>query len=50
MSVRWCPRRYEERGRLAAYLENRVREGCLAVDTVVYHGGGQGAVLLIGVE
>ncbi|AZM59833.1 MULTISPECIES: DAK2 domain-containing protein [unclassified Streptomyces] len=35
---------------VAARLENRVREGYLAVDTVVYHGGGQGAVLLIGVE
>ncbi|MEV5933638.1 hypothetical protein AB0L56_13065 [Streptomyces sp. NPDC052079] len=47
------PRRYEERGRLthlAAHLEKRLREGCLAVDTVIYQGGGQGAVLLIGVE
>ncbi|GGX20792.1 dihydroxyacetone kinase [Streptomyces malachitofuscus] len=35
---------------VAAHLENRVREGYLAVDMVVYHGGGQGAVLLIGVE
>ncbi|MFJ5558429.1 DAK2 domain-containing protein [Streptomyces sp. NPDC093250] len=35
---------------VAAHLENRVREGYLAVDTVIYQGGGQGAVLLIGVE
>ncbi|MGW1214685.1 DAK2 domain-containing protein [Streptomyces sp. NPDC002499] len=31
-------------------LEARVREGYLAVDTVVYRGGRQGALLLIGVE
>ncbi|MEV5354338.1 DAK2 domain-containing protein [Streptomyces sp. NPDC052693] len=31
-------------------LEGRVREGYLAVDTVVYRGGRQGALLLIGVE
>ncbi|MEU5466056.1 hypothetical protein AB0H06_31310, partial [Streptomyces althioticus] len=31
-------------------LEARVREGYLAVDTVVHHGGRQGSVLLIGVE
>ncbi|CAL9427323.1 DAK2 domain-containing protein [Streptomyces pilosus] len=35
---------------VAARLRSRVREGYLAVDTVVYHGGRQGAVLLIGVE
>ncbi|MFE4050768.1 DAK2 domain-containing protein [Streptomyces sp. YIM B13518] len=35
---------------VAARLETRVREGYLAVDTVVYHGGRQGALLLIGVE
>lgn len=35
---------------VAARLETRVREGYLAVDTVVYDGGGQGALLLIGVE
>ncbi|MBT3163142.1 dihydroxyacetone kinase, partial [Streptomyces sp. Vc74B-19] len=35
---------------VAERLEARVREGYLAVDTVVYHGGRQGAVLLIGVE
>ncbi|MET7295456.1 DAK2 domain-containing protein [Streptomyces griseoloalbus] len=35
---------------IAAHLETRVREGYLAVDTVVYHGGRQGALLLIGVE
>ncbi|MFI8088706.1 DAK2 domain-containing protein [Streptomyces sp. NPDC086080] len=35
---------------VAAHLESRVREGYLAVDTVVYRGGRQGAVLLIGVE
>lgn len=34
----------------AAHLEARVRESYLAVDTVVYHGGRQGALLLIGVE
>ncbi|MFB8248328.1 DAK2 domain-containing protein [Streptomyces sp. NPDC055952] len=32
------------------HLEARVREGHLAVDTVVYRGGRQGALLLIGVE
>ncbi|MET9152421.1 DAK2 domain-containing protein [Streptomyces griseoflavus] len=37
-------------GSVAAHLESRVREGYLAVDTVTYHGGRQGAVLLIGVE
>ncbi|MDQ1016006.1 DAK2 domain-containing protein [Streptomyces afghaniensis] len=35
---------------IAEHLESRVREGYLAVDTVVYRGGRQGAVLLIGVE
>ncbi|MET9912014.1 DAK2 domain-containing protein [Streptomyces sp. NPDC006476] len=35
---------------VAARLEARVRESYLAVDTVVYHGGRQGALLLIGVE
>ncbi|MGY1497284.1 DAK2 domain-containing protein [Streptomyces sp. QTS52] len=35
---------------IAAHLEARVREGYLAVDTVVYQGGRQGALLLIGVE
>ncbi|MEZ3181321.1 DAK2 domain-containing protein [Streptomyces pimonensis] len=35
---------------VAARLETRVRQGYLAVDTVVYHGGRQGALLLIGVE
>ncbi|MEU9353653.1 DAK2 domain-containing protein [Streptomyces griseoloalbus] len=35
---------------VAAHLEARVREGYLAVDTAVYHGGRQGALLLIGVE
>ncbi|CAL9411754.1 DAK2 domain-containing protein [Streptomyces sp. enrichment culture] len=35
---------------VAAHLETRVREGYLAVDTVVYRGGRQGALLLIGVE
>ncbi|MFD5494880.1 DAK2 domain-containing protein [Streptomyces sp. GDS52] len=35
---------------LAAHLEARVRENHLAVDTVLYHGGRQGALLLIGVE
>ncbi|MEU6668357.1 DAK2 domain-containing protein [Streptomyces sp. NPDC046727] len=33
-----------------AHLEARVRESYLAVDTVVYRGGRQGALLLIGVE
>ncbi|MFF4350816.1 DAK2 domain-containing protein [Streptomyces sp. NPDC001530] len=35
---------------IAARLESRVRESYLAVDTVVYRGGRQGALLLIGVE
>ncbi|WP_308286527.1 DAK2 domain-containing protein [Streptomyces griseorubiginosus] len=35
---------------VAARLETRVRESYLAVDTVVYRGGRQGALLLIGVE
>ncbi|MGZ3117963.1 DAK2 domain-containing protein [Streptomyces sp. H62] len=35
---------------VAAHLEARVREAYLAVDTVVYRGGRQGAPLLIGVE
>ncbi|WP_344349205.1 DAK2 domain-containing protein [Streptomyces nogalater] len=35
---------------VAGHLEARVRESYLAVDTVVYHGGRQGALLLIGVE
>ncbi|MZF89285.1 DAK2 domain-containing protein [Streptomyces sp. SID5643] len=35
---------------VADQLEGRVREGYLAVDTVVYRGGRQGALLLIGVE
>ncbi|MFL5996635.1 MAG: DAK2 domain-containing protein [Streptomyces sp.] len=35
---------------VADHLETRVREAYLAVDTVVYRGGRQGAVLLIGVE
>lgn len=35
---------------IAEHLEARVREGYLAVDTVVYRGGRQGALLLIGVE
>ncbi|MFG2477851.1 DAK2 domain-containing protein [Streptomyces fagopyri] len=35
---------------IAARLESRVRETYLAVDTVVYRGGRQGALLLIGVE
>ncbi|MFF4359741.1 DAK2 domain-containing protein [Streptomyces sp. NPDC001604] len=35
---------------VAERLETRVRESYLAVDTVVYHGGRQGALLLIGVE
>ncbi|MEH0418205.1 DAK2 domain-containing protein [Streptomyces sp. B21-083] len=35
---------------IAAHLEGRVREAYLAVDTVVYRGGRQGALLLIGVE
>ncbi|MFJ9538716.1 DAK2 domain-containing protein [Streptomyces sp. NPDC101225] len=34
----------------AHHLEARVRESYLAVDTVVYRGGRQGALLLIGVE
>ncbi|MEH0547064.1 DAK2 domain-containing protein [Streptomyces sp. B21-105] len=35
---------------VAQRLESRVREAYLAVDTVVYRGGRQGALLLIGVE
>ncbi|WP_369233026.1 DAK2 domain-containing protein [Streptomyces sp. R21] len=35
---------------IADRLETRVRESYLAVDTVVYRGGRQGALLLIGVE
>ncbi|MGW2569914.1 DAK2 domain-containing protein [Streptomyces sp. NPDC001537] len=35
---------------VADRLQARVRESYLAVDTVVYHGGHQGALLLIGVE
>jgi DAK2 domain fusion protein YloV len=35
---------------VAERLEARVREAYLAVDTVVYRGGRQGALLLIGVE
>ncbi|MFJ4469386.1 DAK2 domain-containing protein [Streptomyces sp. NPDC089424] len=35
---------------VAEHLEGRVREAYLAVDTVVYRGGRQGALLLIGVE
>ncbi|MGC9379270.1 DAK2 domain-containing protein [Streptomyces sp. MH13] len=35
---------------VAAHLEARVRQAYLAVDTVVYRGGRQGALLLIGVE
>jgi dihydroxyacetone kinase-like predicted kinase len=35
---------------VVAHLESRVRESYLAVDTVVYRGGRQGALLLIGVE
>ncbi|GHI04697.1 dihydroxyacetone kinase [Streptomyces cellostaticus] len=35
---------------VADHLEARVRESYLAVDTVVYRGGHQGALLLIGVE
>ncbi|MFH8338157.1 DAK2 domain-containing protein [Streptomyces sp. AM6-12] len=35
---------------VAGHLETRVRESYLAVDTVVYDGGRQGALLLIGVE
>ncbi|MGV9501629.1 DAK2 domain-containing protein [Streptomyces sp. NPDC003642] len=35
---------------VAEHLEGRVREGYLAVDTVVYRGGRQGSLLLIGVE
>ncbi|WDV54809.1 DAK2 domain-containing protein [Streptomyces coeruleorubidus] len=40
----------EAPGTIAEHLEGRVREGYLAVDTVVYRGGRQGALLLIGVE
>ncbi|MFE0858331.1 DAK2 domain-containing protein [Streptomyces mutabilis] len=35
---------------VAGHLEARVREAYLAVDTVVYRGGRQGAPLLVGVE
>jgi len=35
---------------VAEHLESRVREAYLAVDTVVYRGGRQGALVLIGVE
>lgn len=35
---------------IATHLESRVRESYLAVDTVAYSGGRQGALLLIGVE
>ncbi|MFJ7336054.1 DAK2 domain-containing protein [Streptomyces sp. NPDC101116] len=35
---------------VAEHLEGRVREGYLAVDTVLYRGGRQGSLLLIGVE
>ncbi|MFF3503009.1 DAK2 domain-containing protein [Streptomyces sp. NPDC003247] len=35
---------------IAEHLRTRVRERYLAVDTVVYRGGRQGALLLIGVE
>lgn len=35
---------------LAEALQEHVREGYLAVDTVVYRGGRQCALLLIGVE
>ncbi|MGW7567502.1 DAK2 domain-containing protein [Streptomyces tendae] len=35
---------------VADHLEARVREAYLAVDTVVYRGGRQGALLLVGVE
>ncbi|MEU1007359.1 DAK2 domain-containing protein [Streptomyces sp. NPDC005890] len=35
---------------VATHLETHVREAYLAVDTVVYRGGRQGALLLIGVE
>ncbi|MEV7088148.1 DAK2 domain-containing protein [Streptomyces sp. NPDC093085] len=37
-------------GTLAGRLESYVREGHLAVDTVVYRGGRQSAPLLVGVE
>ncbi|QOV35300.1 DAK2 domain-containing protein [Streptomyces ferrugineus] len=40
----------EAPGTIAERLEARVRESYLAVDTVVYRGGRQGALLLIGVE
>ncbi|MFJ8810249.1 DAK2 domain-containing protein [Streptomyces sp. NPDC102490] len=35
---------------VADHLEARVRDAYLAVDTVVYRGGRQGALLLVGVE
>ncbi len=40
----------EAPGSVAGHLEARVREAYLAVDTVVYRGGRQGALLLVGVE
>ncbi|MDT0609479.1 DAK2 domain-containing protein [Streptomyces lancefieldiae] len=40
----------EAPGNVADHLEARVREAYLAVDTVVYRGGRQGALLLVGVE
>jgi DAK2 domain fusion protein YloV len=40
----------EAPGDIAERLETRVRESYLAVDTVVYRGGRQGSLLLIGVE
>ncbi|MFB7504374.1 DAK2 domain-containing protein [Streptomyces broussonetiae] len=40
----------EAPGTVAEHLEAQVRESYLAVDTVVYRGGRQGALLLIGVE
>ncbi|WP_428935455.1 DAK2 domain-containing protein [Streptomyces sp. ACT015] len=40
----------EAPGAIAEHLEARVRESYLAVDTMVYRGGRQGALLLIGVE
>ncbi|MFF8729694.1 DAK2 domain-containing protein [Streptomyces sp. NPDC015171] len=40
----------EAPGEVATHLESRVRDTYLAVDTVVYRGGRQGALLLIGVE
>ncbi|GGS88923.1 DAK2 domain-containing protein [Streptomyces cinerochromogenes] len=40
----------EAPGAVAGHLETHVRESYLAVDTVAYRGGRQGALLLIGVE